>query len=150
MSGSPAVWPRIAHVSPSFSLTEYRTRIRARLSILGSRMGMRTPTRGSLRPLLPRARRQRHQKRVHPGVIGQLGVKCTEHDPALADGDGVAFHAREHFHVVPMTPDARRADEDGSQGVWSEAIDLEFDLEARDLPSERVPSRRRVDQAEVL
>src|SRR3954451_14458872 len=138
----------MAHVSPSFSLIEYRTRIRARLSTRGSRMAL-FPSRRALRTTLARSGRQRHQERVHARVVGELGVKGAQDHLALAYGDGMAVNAREDLDVIAVAGDPWRADEHRPQRVRAEALHLELDLEARDLAAERVSLGGRVDHDEV-
>src|SRR4051794_22793243 len=140
----------MAQVSPSFSLTEYRTRIRARFSTLGSRIEPALRGRWLLPSLVPRRGRQRHQEGVHPGVVGELRVERAEHDPALPDCHRMIVDAGQDLDAVAVAGYARRADEDCAQWIGTEPVDLKLDLEARDLPTEGVSLGGRVDEAQVV
>jgi hypothetical protein len=84
------------------------------------------------------------------GVVGQLGVECRGEDAALADRDRVALVAGQHFHLRSMALDPGSADENRTQRLVADSLDLEVGLEALQLAAEGVASRRRIDQAEVI
>src|SRR5262249_41094219 len=71
---------------------------------------------------------------VHAGVVGQLGVKRREQQPAVADEHRFALEQPEHLDTVAELADARGADEDAAKRLVG-AHEIDVRLEALQLPT---------------
>src|SRR4051794_5705976 len=85
---------------------------------------------------------------VDPGVVRQLRMEGGDDHTPLAQEHRFAVELGEHLDLRPDFADARRADEDAPQGL-SLAHQGQVCLEARDLPSIRVPVDVDVNGAEM-
>ena len=85
---------------------------------------------------------------MDPGIIRQLGVERGDEDTPVAQQHGLAVELGQHLHVGSDVADARRADEHSPERALV-SVELEIRLEARDLPSVRVPIDLQVGQPEV-
>ena len=86
---------------------------------------------------------------MDPCVAGQLRVEGRDEDPPLTGEDGMPVDRREDLHIRSCLADPRCPDEDRAKRLVL-AGDLDVGLEARDLPTERIPLHGDVDQAEPL
>src|SRR5204863_8449602 len=90
-----------------------------------------------------------HQQGVYARVVGELRVERAQQDLTIAEDDGMTIDAGEHIDALAILVDPRRPDEHRPHRVGPDPVDLKLEFEARDLPAERVTSRRRVHEGQV-
>src|SRR3954452_6648796 len=77
-------------------------------------------------------------------------MEAEDEDASAPKRDGVPVHLGQDLDVVAEALDPRRPNEDGTEGLRSDAVDFDVGLKARDLPAEGVAPGRDVQEAEVL
>lgn len=83
-------------------------------------------------------------------VVGQLGVESRGEDAPLADRDRVPVVAGQDLDPRPVALHPGGADEDRTQRLVADPLDLEVGLETLQLAAEGVATGGRVEEAEVV
>jgi len=80
-------------------------------------------------------------------ITAQLRVEGDGENVPLANGNGVAIHLSQYFHVFPNLLHPRSPNE---HGVERGALEQELSLERRQLPTERIAAHLDVEDTEMV